>query len=409
MLKVEKRVKVVAEVAEVEEHDKGGGLHLIHLLLVSATAVDENTPGPAAESLSELYRRASLSGDAVQRVAAYFADGLVARLLTRKSPFYDMIMKPPTPHEHLFAFTHLYRASPFHQFAHFTANQAIIEAFHQESQTNNASLHVIDFDVSHGFQWPSLIQSLSQSLSPPSKISLKITGFGPSLSQLRETEARLVSFAKGFRNLSFEFTGLLLDSIDYYTLAKTKTKTKTHETVAVNLAFYLNRLPNFSDTLRSVHLLSPSVVTLVEQEGCRSPRNFLSRFMESLHYFAAMFDSLDDCLPIDSPERLSIEKNYLGNEIKRAMTNNGSEELVPRYEKMDTWKARMESHGFCGVRLSCKNVMQAKLLLKIASSGHCCRVSFDGGFRVFERDDGKAISLAWQDKPLTTASVWRCV
>ncbi|XP_019154802.1 PREDICTED: scarecrow-like protein 23 [Ipomoea nil] len=407
MLKVEKRAaKAVAD----EEEDKGGGLHLIHLLLVSATAVDENTPGPAAESLSELYRRASLSGDAVQRVAAYFADALVARLLTRKSPFYHMIMKPPTPHEHLFAFTHLYRASPFHQFAHFTANQAIIEAFHQESHTNNATLHVIDFDVSHGFQWPSLIQSLS---SPPTKISLKITAFGPTLSELRETEARLVSFAKGFRNLSFSFTGMLLNSIDYYTLAKI-TKTP-HETVAVNLVFYLNRLPKFSDALRAVHLLSPSVVTVVEQEGFfRSPRNFLSRFMESLHYFAAMFDSLDDCLPIDSQERLSIEKNYLGNEIKRVMTNNGGcgegDLIVPRYEKMETWKGRMESEGFCGVRLSCQNVMQAKLLLKIASSGgHCCRVRFDGGFRVFERDDGMAISLAWQDKPLTTASVWRCV
>lgn len=408
MLKLDQRAKAVVE-------DGKGGLHLIHLLLVSATAVDENTLRSAVESLSKLYQHASLSGDAVQRVAAYFADGLVARLLTRKSPFYDMIMKPPTPHEELFAFTQLYRVSPFYQFAHFTNNQAIIEAFKQESHTNNASLHVIDFDISYGFQWPSLIQSLSENHAPPTKISLKITGFGRSVAELRETEARLVSFAKGFRNISFTFNGLLLNSSDYTTLAKTK----SHETVAVNLVFYLNRLPNcskISDTLRAVHLFSPSVVTVVEQEGCRIPQNFLSRFMESLHYFAAMFDSLDDCLPIDSKERFSIEKNYLGNQIKNVMncdSNGGGDDngLVPRYEKMETWKGRMESHGFCGVRLSCKNMMQAKLLLKITSS-HCSRVNFDGGhggFRVFERDDGKAISLAWQDRPLTTASVWHCV
>ncbi|PQM40938.1 scarecrow-like protein 23 [Prunus yedoensis var. nudiflora] len=46
--------------------------------------------------------------------------------------------------------------------------------------------------------------------------------------------------------------------------------------------------------------------------------------MESLHYFAAMFDSLDDCLPLESAERLSIEKNHLGKEIK-SMLNYDNE------------------------------------------------------------------------------------
>jgi hypothetical protein len=54
-------------------------------------------------------------------------------------------------------------------------------------------------------------------------------------------------------------------------------------------------------------------------------------------------------------------------------------------------------------------LIQAKLLLKIRT--HYFPLQFDGdfcgGFQVFERDDGKGISLGWQDRYLITASAWR--
>ncbi|KAL7128438.1 hypothetical protein ABFS83_14G317100 [Erythranthe nasuta] len=391
---------------ETLEED-GKGLQLIHLLLISATSVDENNIPSAIENLCELYQNVSLSGDSVQRVAAYFADGLIARLLTRKSPFYDMIMEPPTPEEQFLAFTELYKVSPFYQFAHFTANQSIIEAFEREANTNNRALHVIDFDISYGFQWPSLMQSLSEKATATDRILLRITGFASSLEQLQETESRLVSFSKGFRNLAFEFQGIVRGS------KFARPKIRKGETVAANLVFHLNSLNSYSkisDTLKYVYSLSPSVVVLVEQEGSRKTQNFLSRFMESLHYFAAIFDSLDDCLPLDSAERLSIERNHLGKEIKHVMNYDKDGAKCLRYERMETWKGRMENHGFLGISQSSNSVMQAKLLLKIRS--HCSPVHIDGenggGFRVFERDDGRAISLGWQDRFLLTASSWCC-
>ncbi|XP_017980934.1 PREDICTED: protein SCARECROW [Theobroma cacao] len=400
MLKVDhKRKKMVED---------GKGLHLIHLLLITATSVDENNVNSALENLTELYQSVSLIGDSVQRVVAYFADGLAARLLTQKSPFYDMVMKEPTNEEQFLAFTCLYRVSPYYQFAHFTANQAIIEAFEKEDEINNRALHVIDFDVCYGFQWPSLIQSLSEKASSGNRVSLRLTGYGRSSEELQETETRLVSFAGGCRNLVFEFQGLLRGS------KLVNLRKKKNETVVVNLVFHLNTLNNFlkiSDTLKSVHSLRPSIVILVEQEGSRSPRSFLSRFMESLHYFAAMFDSLDDCLPLESAERLSIEKNHLGKEIKSIINCDKDEDnKFPRYAKMETWKGRMESHGFEGMKMSSKSLIQAKLLLKIRT--HYCPLQCEGesgGFRVFERDDGKSLSLGWQDRCLLTASAWQCV
>ncbi|KAG6432682.1 hypothetical protein SASPL_104266 [Salvia splendens] len=243
----------------------------------------------------------------------YFADTLLAHLLTRKSPFYDAIMKGPSPEMEFSAFISLYKVSPFYQFAHFTANQAIIEAFKREG---SRALHVLDFDVSYGFQWPSLMQSLSENATPTNKISLKITAFGGNVEVIQETESGLVSFAKGFPNLIFEFHGLVRGS------KNVKMEKRKDETVAINLVFHLTSLKTLSkisETLSFVYSLKSSIVILVEQEGTSSSNKFLPRFMESLHQFAAIFDSLDDCLPLESDERLSIERNHLGKEIRSAI------------------------------------------------------------------------------------------
>ncbi|PWA99286.1 Transcription factor GRAS [Artemisia annua] len=388
--------------------EDGKGLHLIHLLLVSATSLDENKLDSAVENLSELYQNVSLIGDSMQRVAAYFADGLVARLLTRRSPFHEMVMKEPSPEDEFLAYMELYKVSPYYQFAHFTANQVIMEAFEREEKDNNRTLHVVDLDVGYGFQWPSLMQSLSDKASTGNRVSLRITGFGETQEGLEATEARLVGFAKTYKNLIFEFKGMLRSNCALKSIRK-----KKKETLVVNLVFYLNSLCNIShisETLKWINILNPSTVVLVEQEGGRSPRTFLSRFMEFLHYYAAMFDSLDDFLPLDSPQRLQIEKNHLGKEIKRLMDFDNDEANSPKYERMETWKARMESHGFEGMSLSSKSIIQAKLLLKINS--HYCPIQFggeNGGFTAFEREeDGNSISLAWQDKCLITASAWQC-
>ncbi|KMT20057.1 hypothetical protein BVRB_1g000760 [Beta vulgaris subsp. vulgaris] len=386
--------------------EEGSGLHLIHLLLVAATLIKEHNISSAADTVTELYRYVSVTGDSGQRVAAYFTDGLTARLLTQKSAFYNMVMSKPTAAEEFMAFTHLYRVSPFYQFAQFTANQAILEAFEREEENNNWVLHVIDFDISYGFQWPSLMQSLSEKATASDRlISLRITGLAKSLEELIDTENRLVSFSKGFQNINFEFHGLLRGS-NLINLEKRK-----NETVAVNLVFHLSSLSDIlkiSETVSSIKLLNPSIVVLVEREGSQNSCGILSSYVDSLHYYAAMFDSLDDRLPLDSTERLSIEKNHLGREIKDLIA---SEEMkCSRFEMMETWKERMVSHGFFGIELSSKVSIQAKLLLKMGCHYH---PHFEGesggaGFRVCERHEGRGISLGWQDRFLITASAWRC-
>ncbi|PKU84360.1 DELLA protein GAI1 [Dendrobium catenatum] len=380
------------------------GLHLIRLLLLSASAADLHDFSTAVESLLHLYPQLSLSGDPIQRVAAYFSDAILANLIAPSSPLYSSLSPSPTPHEEFSAFTSLYLASPYLQFAHFTANQAIIDAFEAEEHWNGGSLHVIDFDVSYGFQWPSLIQSLADKAKKDKPFKLRITGFGRSEAELKETEARLSGFSKGCRNLYFEFEGKNMEINSFKDLNLWE-----NSTVVVNSVFNLHMLK--SSTLQLIQSLNPSLLILVEKEGRRTEttsKSFLSRFMESLQYFAAMFDSLDDCLPAGSKERLRIEKNYLGREIRNAVDMKQEEdekEVLIKYGTLATWKEAMERSGFEGVMMSSRSVSQAKLLLKIKS--HCSTMEEHGGgagFRISERDDGRAISLGWHDSGGSTRS-----
>lgn len=184
-----------------QESDRNMEPYLIHLLSKTATSINEYKFSLAVVNLVNIYQRVSLVGDSLERVAAYFADGLTAAMLMKeKPPLYDMIMKEPTSSQELLAFTHLYRVSPCYQFSHFTANQAILEAFGKEQGRNHGELHVVDFDLAYGFQWPSLVQSLSEKASRTNinTISLRITGFARCMEELVETEARLISFSKSF-------------------------------------------------------------------------------------------------------------------------------------------------------------------------------------------------------------------
>ncbi|PAN38167.1 hypothetical protein PAHAL_7G151800 [Panicum hallii] len=402
----------------------GGGLRLMHLLLSSVAAGEAGDVRAATAALHEVYRLASFGGgDPAPRVAAYFADAMAPRLRLRPPA---EASSAPARGEQFLAYTMFYRASPLYQFAHFTANQAIVEAFEGGGRR---SLHVVDFDVSYGFQWPSLIQSLSDAADAASTsgsqdgdrrerpVSLRITGLGTSADELRQTEARLTRFASGCPNVRFEFEGIVTN--EQNSGRHERIKNDDDATVVVNLAFPAAQSSRASareacSALALIRSLNPSLVFLVERGGggnatSRGRSSLLPPFTASLRYFAAVFDSLHESLPADSAERLAIERNYLGTEIRNAVASldrsHGGDDRTAAEpcSSSASWKEMMESAGFEAVPLSSRTVSQAKLLLKMKSG-----CGGGGGFRVVvEGDGGRAMSLGWRDSALITTTAWR--
>ncbi|XP_039121978.1 GRAS family protein RAM1-like [Dioscorea cayenensis subsp. rotundata] len=380
------------------EQEQDSGLHLVNLLLACADAVAKDDYMSARRYLHHLNRIVSPIGDSMQRVASCFTDALAARLAatltaasasSTRSPSTSP-KTPPFPSHSLDVlkiYQILYQACPYIKFAHFTANQAIFEAFEAEER-----VHVIDLDIHQGYQWPAFLQALAA--RPGGAPFLRITGVGPSLDRVRETGRHLAELAHSLR-VPFEFhaVGERLEDLQPHMLHR-----RVGEALAVNSVCRLHSVAGSSigGLVGMLRDQAPSIVTLVEKEASHNGPHFLGRFLEALHYYSAIFDSLDATFPSDSVARAKVEQYVFAPEIRNIVACEGAERLE-RHERLEKWRKVMEGKGFKGVPLSANAVTQSKILLGLYSCD---------GYRLTE--DKGCLLLGWQDRAIIAASAWRC-
>ncbi|XP_076949561.1 GRAS family protein RAM1-like [Bidens hawaiensis] len=373
-----------------EEHDSG--LQLVHLLLACAEAVAKEDFMSARKYLHHLNRVVSPLGDSMQRVASCFTEALTARLaatLATKPPSSTPKFTPfpPNAMEILKIYQIVYQACPYIKFAHFTANQAIFEAFEAEER-----VHVIDLDILQGYQWPAFMQALAA--RPGGPPFLRITGIGSSPESVRETGRCLTELAHSL-HVPFEFHTVAeqLEDLEPHMFNR-----RVGEALAVNSVNRLQRVPGhcLGNLLAMIRDQAPNIVTIVEQEASHNGPYFLGRFLEALHYYSAIFDSLDATFPADSPQRAKVEQYIFAPEIRNIVASEGAERVM-RHERLEKWRKIMEGKGFEGVALSENAVTQSKILLSLYSCD---------GYRLTE--DKGCLLLGWQDRSILAASAWRC-
>ncbi|MBA0820062.1 hypothetical protein Gohar_021202 [Gossypium harknessii] len=376
------------------EQEQDSGLQLVHLLLACAEAVAKEDYLSARKYIHHLNRVVTPLGDSMQRVASCFTEALSARLAATMttSPSTSSSPKPYSPFpsnslEVLKIYQIVYQACPYIKFAHFTANQAIFEAFETEER-----VHVIDLDILQGYQWPAFMQALAA--RPSGAPFLRITGVGPSMEPIKETGRCLTELAHSL-HIPFEFhpIGEKLEDIKPHMFNR-----RVGEALAVNAVNTLHRVPgNFlGNLLAMIRNQAPNIVTLVEQEASHNGPYFLGRFLEALHYYSAIFDSLDATFPPDSAQRAKVEQYIFAPEIRNIVACEGGER-IERHERLEKWRKLMEGKGFKGVPLSANAVTQSKILLGLYSCD---------GYRLTE--DKGCLLLGWQDRAILAASAWRC-
>lgn len=177
------------------------GLHLLTLLLQCAEAVSADNFDEANKILLEISELSTPFGTSAQRVAAYFSEAMSARLVSSCLGIYAALPASSIPISHTqkmaSAFQVFNGISPFVKFSHFTANQAIQEAFEREER-----VHIIDLDIMQGLQWPGLFHILASRPGGPPYV--RLTGLGTSMEALEATGKRLSDFADKL-GLPFEF------------------------------------------------------------------------------------------------------------------------------------------------------------------------------------------------------------
>ncbi|KAK8532486.1 hypothetical protein V6N13_131809 [Hibiscus sabdariffa] len=361
------------------------GLSSMTLLLECAAAISIDNLGDAHRMLLELTQMASAhSLSCAERVIAYFAMAMSSRVINSWLGLCSPLMDRKMVHGAFQVFNNI---SPFIKFAHFTSNQAILEAFHRRHR-----VHIIDLDVMQGLQWPALFHILATRAEGPPLLTM--TGLGSSMEILVETGKQLSNFAKRLR-ISFEFRPIAkkFGEIDVAAL-----RLRRGETLAVHWlqhSLYDATGPD-QNTLRLIEQLAPTVVTLVEQDvSIHGGSDFSDRFVNSLHYYSAIFDSLGAYLPADDPNRHCVEHNLLYREINNVLAVGGPARSGD--EKFKQWRSELARNRYLQmVPMSSNSMAQAQLILNMFSP--------DYGYSLV-RDDG-TLGLGWKDTCLFTASAW---
>ncbi|KAL5990540.1 hypothetical protein ACLOJK_011442 [Asimina triloba] len=363
----------------VDEH----GLGQLTLLLECAVAISVENLAEANRMLLELAQMASPYGPScAERVVAYFAQAMASRVINS----WLGICTPLVAHRSILSAFHVFNnVSPFIKFAHFTSNQAILEAFHQRDR-----VHIIDLDIMQGLQWPALFHILATRMEGPPYI--RMTGVGAAIDVLEETGRQLSSFAKRL-GLSFEFHPIAAKFGDVE--ASMLQGRRAGETVAVHWlqhSLYDATGPDWK-TMRLIQQVGPRVVTLVEQDLAHGG-TFLDRFVGSLHYYSTVFDSLGASLGCDDPNRHRVEQCLLSREINNILAIGGPARSGE--DKFGSWRAELARHGFAQVAMSGNSMAQAQLILNMFPPTH--------GYTLHQGDG--TLRLGWKETSLYTASSW---
>ncbi|XVF29769.1 hypothetical protein REPUB_Repub15cG0150600 [Reevesia pubescens] len=363
------------------------GLHLLTLLLQCAEAVSANNFEEANKMLLELSQLSTPFGTSAQRVAAYFSEAMSARLVSSCLGICAALPSIPQSHTQkmVSAFQVFNGISPFVKFSHFTANQAIQEAFEREER-----VHIIDLDIMQGLQWPGLFHILASRPGGPPHV--RLTGVGTSLEALEATGKRLSDFADKL-GLPFEFCPVA-DKVG--NLEPERLNVSKREAVAVHWLQHSLYDVTGSDTnmLWLLQRLAPKLVTVVEQDLSHAG-SFLGRFVEAIHYYSALFDSLGASYGEESEERHVVEQQLLSKEIRNVLALGGPSRSDQEV-KFHNWREKLQQSGFKGISLAGNAATQATLLLGMFPSD---------GYTLVE--DNGALKLGWKDLCLLTASAWR--
>ncbi|KAJ0265736.1 Scarecrow-like protein 28 [Hirschfeldia incana] len=385
-------------IQNINNNDSQRDLELINLLIGCLEAIRTRNIAAINHFIARAGELASPRGSTpMTRLISYYTEALSLRV-ARMWPHIFHIA-PPREFERTLeaaddALRFLNQATPIPKFIHYTANSMLLRAFEGKER-----VHVIDFDIKQGLQWPSFFQSLASRPNPPRHV--RITGVGESKHELNETGDRLHGFAEAMR-LPFEFHPVVdrLEDVRLWML-----HVKEGEAVAVNCVSQVHKtlydgtaVRDFAGLVRSTN---PVAVVIAEQEAEHNGMQLETRVFNSLKYYSAVFDVMHTRLSVDSLMRGKIEEVLFGREIRNIVACEGSHRQE-RHVGFRQWRRMLEQLGFRSLGVSEREVLQSKMLLRMYGDGG------DEEFFNVERsdEDGGGVTLRWLDQPLYTVSAW---
>ncbi|KAJ0262231.1 Scarecrow-like protein 9 [Hirschfeldia incana] len=380
----------------------GGGVKkevvdLRSLLIHCAQAVAADDSRCAGQLLKQIRQHSTPFGDGNQRLAHCFANGLEARLAGTGSQIYKGIVSKPRSAAAVLKAHQLFLACcPFRKLSYFITNKTI-----RDLVGNSPRVHVIDFGILYGFQWPTLIHRFSIYGKPKVRVTgieFPQPGFRPA-QRVEETGQRLAAYAKQF-GVPFEYKAIAKkwDAVQLEDLDIDR-----DEITVVNCLY---RAENLHDESVKVESCRDAVLSLIGKinpdlfvfgivNGAYNAPFFVTRFREALFHFSSIFDMLETIVPREDEERMFLEMEVFGREALNVIACEGWER-VERPETYKQWHVRAMRSGLVQVPFD-PDIMKTSL--------HKVNKFYHKDFVIDQ--DNRWLLQGWKGRTVMALSVWK--
>ncbi|XWS29052.1 hypothetical protein CRYUN_Cryun25bG0123700 [Craigia yunnanensis] len=381
-----------AEYMEVDDQ-----LIILHLLKACGDARGSEQMELAEEIIRRLKEKASPTGKSLERLAFYLTlalDKQANYMMQESSKNYEA------------AFKAFYQIFPYGRLAHFTVNSAILEAIPADATV----VHIVDFEIGKGIQWPRLIESLGrQRLRLLRLTSIKWAeedgSFNPTT--FEETKKQLCGHAMNF-GLRLEMEEMNMEGLANK-IKMARERRGRSEWLAFNCMVGLphmgkgtsvKHVEDFLTTAKALTRIpneicsdrSQSVITLgngIGVEKYMEYRSFDSFFEAQMIYFQALLESKEQFQLLEA--RTAMECLFV---VPHLSSLANAEEWEETTRESDS----LTELGLEPRRMSWENYLEERELMREGESSYWVRT---------EGEDNNQMVLGYMGAPLVRVSSWR--
>ncbi|KAL3850658.1 hypothetical protein ACJIZ3_012540 [Penstemon smallii] len=369
------------------------------LLTRCAQAASTFNTSTAEELLKQIRQYSSAYGDPNERLAHSFANALEARMAGTGSALYTACAtRRITASELLKSYQTYVTSCPFKRMSNICANKTIAK-FTKDAER----IHIIDFGILYGFQWPCIIHGIS--LRPGGPPKLKITGidypqpgFKPA-ERVEQTGRRLMNCCKRF-NVPFEYNAIAKKWED---IRLEDLNIEREEMVVVNCLYRLRHVADECAgvisprdmVLKLIKKINPKLFVHGVVNGTYNAPFFGTRFREALYHYSSFFDMLEATLPREDQDRLLYEREVFGRDVMNVIACEGSER-VERPETYKQWMVRNQRAGFRQRVLDAEIMKEVKV--KVMKGGYHKDFLLD--------EDSNWMLQGWKGRVMYALSSW---
>jgi hypothetical protein len=377
------------------------------LLNPCASAITAGNLTRIQHLLYVLHELASPAGDANHRLAAHGLKALTHQLSSSSlsSPVSSITFASTKPKFFQRSLINFNDINPWFTIPNNIANSSILQIMSEQDPSTN--LHILDIGVSHGVQWPTLLEALTRrSCGPPPLV--RLTVIAPTsdiIDQNIDTPfatgplgysftSQLLGFAKAM-NINLQINRL--DNQKVEDLNEQVINSSPDETLIVCAQFRLHNLnhknpDNRTEFLKVLRNMNPKGVILSENNmecSCNNCGDFATGFSRRVEYLWRFLDSTSAAFK----GRESEERRMMEGEAAKSLIN-----IAEMNEKKEKWCERMRGAGFVGNCFAEDTTDGARALLRKYDNNWEMRV---------EDKDGGCIGLLWKGLPVSFSSLWK--